>query len=57
MLMPAKSGRVRQGKTFRFDQERLGKYYEQKRIEVIYAVVDDTLVTVTVFVFYGKWSS
>lgn len=36
-------------------QEWNGKSYEQKRVEVIYAVEDDVLVTVTVYAFYGKW--
>jgi len=34
---------------------RLGKYYEQKRVEVIYTVEGETIVTVTVYVFYGRW--
>ena len=32
-----------------------GKYYEQKRVEVFYAVEGDLMVTATVYVFYGKW--
>lgn len=33
-----------------------GNGYEQKRVEVFYTMEDDTIVTVTVYVFYGKWS-
>ncbi len=36
-------------------QERLGKYYEQKRVEVIYVEEQESIVTVTVYVFYGEW--
>jgi len=34
-----------------------GKLYAQKRVEVIYTVEDDTLVTITVYAFYGRWDS
>ena len=53
--VPAKRGRVGKVKIFPFDQERLGKHYEQKRIEVIYVLENDVAVTVTVYVFYGRW--
>jgi len=55
--VPAKRDRVGKAKVFLFNQERLGKYYEQKRIEVIYILENDVAVTVTVYVFYGKWES
>ena len=42
-------------KVYDFGQEWNGKCYEQKRVEVIYAVEEDVLVTVTVYAFYGKW--
>jgi len=42
-------------KVFEFQQERMGKFYEQKRVEVIYTIEANTIVTVTVYVFYGKW--
>jgi hypothetical protein len=51
----AKYGRLAKSKLFAFQQERLGKYYEQKRIEVIYTIENETAVTITVYVFYGKW--
>lgn len=53
--VPAKGGRRAKAKVYPFRQTRLGKYYEQKRVEVIYAVEGETLVTVTVYVFYGRW--
>jgi len=53
--IPAKAGRLGRAKIYPFNQFRLGKFYEQKRVEVIYVVEGDTVVTVTVYVFYGKW--
>jgi hypothetical protein len=54
-LLPARSGRTAKFKVNRFEQERLGKYYEQKRVEVIFVMEDDRAVAVTVYVFYGHW--
>jgi len=53
--IPAKYGRVGKAKVYDFRQKRLGKYYEQKRVEVIYTVEGNIILTVTVYVFYGKW--
>jgi hypothetical protein len=52
----AKRGRLGRAKVYPFQQERHGKYYEQKRVEVIYTIEWGIIVTVTVYVFYGKWS-
>lgn len=51
----AKYGRTAKAKIYDFGQKRHGQYYEQKRVEVFYAVRGDVIVTVTVYVFYGKW--
>jgi hypothetical protein len=53
--IPAKYGRLGKSKFFDFNQMRLGRYYEQKKIEVFFAIEGDVIVTVTVYVFYGKW--
>jgi hypothetical protein len=53
--IPAKYGRLGKSKIFDFKQTRLGRYYEQKKIEVFFAVERDVIVTATVYVFYGKW--
>ena len=55
--IPAKFGRLRKVKTYDFKTSRLGKYYEHKRVEVFFVVEGDVIVTVTVtaYVFYGKW--
>jgi len=52
---PAKYGRIGKSKVYRFGKKRHGKYYEQKRVEVVYNIEGDIMVTVTVYVFYGKW--
>jgi Domain of unknown function (DUF4258) len=51
----AKRGRSGKSKVFDFTQTCLGSYYEQKKIEVFFAIEGDVIVTVTVYVFYGKW--
>lgn len=53
--IPAKYGRLGKSKIFDFNQRRLGRYYEQKKIEVFFAIEGDVIVTATVYVFYGKW--
>ena len=53
--VPAKYGRMGRAKIFDFRQNRHGTYYEQKRAEVFYAMERDVVITVTVYVFYGKW--
>ena len=54
-VIPAKHGRIGKAKIYEFNQERLGKYYDQKRVEVFYVIEENLIITVTVFVFYGKW--
>jgi len=44
----AKHGRLGKAKVYPFNQMRKGSFYEQKRIEVIYTIEGDTIVTVTV---------
>ena len=53
--IPAKSGRTGRAKIFSFGQKRHGRYYDQKRFEVFYAVEGEAIITVTVYVFYGSW--
>lgn len=51
----ARGTRKGKAKVYDFKQERLGKYYEHKRVEVIYVEEKDVIITVTVYVFYGEW--
>jgi hypothetical protein len=53
--IPAKSGRLGKAKVYSFGMLRNGKRYAEKRIEVFYVSDHGTFVTVTVYVFYGKW--
>lgn len=53
--IPAKYGREGKAKVYPFSQTRHGKYYEQKRVEVIYTVQKQALIAITVYVFYGRW--
>ena len=51
----AKYGYYGKAKIYDFSKKRHGKYYAQKRVEVFYVIEKDIMVTVTVYVFYGKW--
>jgi hypothetical protein len=51
----AKKGRYGKSKVFEFNNLRNNKFYKQKRIEVIYTIEDEQIVTITVYVFYGEW--
>jgi len=53
--LPAKYSRMGKTKTYSFNRKRYGKYYEEKRIEVFYTIEEDVIITVMVYVFYGKW--
>jgi hypothetical protein len=53
--IPAKYGRIGKVKVYEFKQNRLNRYFEQKRVEVFYTIEGDRIVTITVYVFYGKW--
>ena len=55
--IPAKHGRLARAMVYPFQQNRLGNYYEQKRVEVIYTIEREQVVTITVYVFYGKWEN
>lgn len=51
----AKYDRKGKSKIYNFNQKRHNKFYEQKRVEVFYTTQRDVIVTVSVYVFYGKW--
>ncbi len=52
--IPAKYGRTGKAKIYEFKRDRLNKYYEEKRVEVLYTIERNKIVTVTMYVFYGK---
>ncbi len=51
----AKCGRIGKAKIYNFKKRRNRKYYEQRRVEVFYIIEKEVIITVTVYVFYGKW--
>ncbi len=51
----AKRGRFGKAKVYDFRRTWRENYYEQKRVEVIYTIEQDVVITVTVHVFYGRW--
>ncbi len=50
-----KSGRLGKSKVFPFEAVRNGKYYDEKKLEVYYVIEQQVIITVTVYVFYGKF--
>jgi len=48
-------GREGKAKIFNFNKKRNGVYYQQKRVEVIFVKEKGNIMTITVYVFYGKW--
>jgi hypothetical protein len=53
--IPAKYDRQGKSMILDFQRERNGKYYPHKKVEVYYIIENQTIITVTVYVFYGKW--
>ncbi len=53
--IPAKHRRLGKAKVYEFKKNRLNRYFEQKRVEVFYTIENNRIVTMTVYVFYGKW--
>ena len=53
--IPAKYGRIGKTKIYNLKKKRFDKYYEQKLVKVFYTIKGDIIVTITVYVFYGKW--
>ena len=54
-ILPAKNGRFAKEMVFIFNSKWNDKFYEYKKLEVIYTIEDNIIVTITVYVFYGKW--
>lgn len=53
--IPAKYNRFGKSKVFNYKKFRNRKFYEQKKVEVYYTIESNQIITVTVYVFYGKW--
>ncbi len=53
--IPAKYERQGKAKVYEFKQIRLGRYFEQKHVEVFFLTEKEIFITVTVYVYYGQW--
>ena len=53
----AKYGKMAKYKIYEFNKNRLGKHYKQKMVKVFYTVRENTIITVTVYAFYGNWEN
>ena len=53
----AKAGRFGKEKIFVFKEERNGKFYREKKLEVYYTLEGEKIITITVYVFYGDFST
>ena len=51
----AKSGRFGKVKAFKFNDVLKGKHYDQKEITVYYLIEEESIITITVYVYYGKF--
>jgi hypothetical protein len=54
-IISAKYGHLGKVKIYDFQKVRFNKYYEQKRVEVFYTIEKNVIITITVYVFYGRW--
>jgi hypothetical protein len=50
----AKYGKIARFKIYDFNKKWLGKHYMQKMVKVFYTIDKNTIITVTVYVFYGN---
>ncbi len=55
IALKAKSNRIGKYKVVDFNEFRNGKFYEQKKLEVFYVIESNVIITVTVYVFFGKF--
>ena len=53
----AKYGKMAKYKIYEFNKNWLGKHFKQKMVKVFYTVKENTIITVTVYVFYGNWEN
>ena len=54
-LFQARRGRKGKFKVLKYARKRLGKYYPQKKVEVIYMEEHENVITITVYAYFGKW--
>jgi hypothetical protein len=54
-VLTPKYGKKGKGLIKDYNADRNGKHYEQKKIEVYSIEGNNVLITITVYVFYGKF--
>jgi hypothetical protein len=54
--IPAKKGRKAKEMVFSYNKEWYGKFYHQKKVEVIYVEENEEIIVITLKVCYGEWS-
>lgn len=57
LIIVGKKGRIGKAMVFEFNSQWNGKNYLQKKIEVFFVIEDNAIITVTVYVYYGKWEN
>jgi len=55
ITIAAKQNRLAKSKVFVFETELNGRFYQEKKLEVYYVIENNIFITVTVYVFYGKF--
>ena len=53
----AARGRLAREKVYPFQALWQGRFYEQKKVKVVYVVEQGTAWTVTVISYYGRWEN
>lgn len=53
----ARYGKMAKYKIYEYNEYLLGKHYDQKMVKVFYTIQENTIITITVYVFYGKWEN
>lgn len=51
----AKGNKQAKEKVFAYASSRNGKYYQEKKVQVIYIIENEVIVIITVYVFFGKF--
>jgi len=54
---PARYGRSAKAMVFNYNALWRGRSYSQKRVEAVFVVEGEDTVVITVYGYYGRWSS
>jgi len=53
----ARGGRQTLELVFAYNDYRRGRFYEQKKVKLVYVKEGDDQVVITVYAYYGRWES